>query len=292
MKEIEVTKQLPIVSMNFDEVKASLIETTEKYKNIVVTEEGLKDCKATQKELAGLRNKIDSYRKDVKREMERPIKSFESQCKELIKLIADAEAPIKDGIAVFDNKRRLEKEEIAKELIQIAIQEHRIEEEYASKLTVLDKYLNLNCSKKSVKEDIEVRAVSLKQQQEADKAKRAMLEATIESTLEIVNKDLKTPLKAEQFKKYINMGWDIKLIVNQINSEAELIKKAEMVVEEKSKEEVQIPVDLKVPEIKETKEKKLFINMKVQDTKERMAALSKFLKSNGYAYEVIEQRWI
>jgi len=87
MKEIVLNKQLPIINMNYEEVKASLIETTEKYKGIVVTEEGLKDCKATQKELAGVRNKIDDYRKAIKREMEKPIKSFEGQCKELIGLV-------------------------------------------------------------------------------------------------------------------------------------------------------------------------------------------------------------
>ena len=37
----------------------------DKYKGIVVTEEGLQDCKATQKKLAGLRNNIDKYRKDL-----------------------------------------------------------------------------------------------------------------------------------------------------------------------------------------------------------------------------------
>ena len=55
-------------TMNFEEVKANLVENMEKnIKGIVVTEESLKDCKATQRDLAGLRNKIDSYRKDGKR---------------------------------------------------------------------------------------------------------------------------------------------------------------------------------------------------------------------------------
>lgn len=60
--------------------------------------------------MAGLRNKIDTYRKDVKREMLTPIDIFEYQCKELIYLIADVEKPIKEGIKVFDDKRRKRKD--------------------------------------------------------------------------------------------------------------------------------------------------------------------------------------
>jgi len=138
VKEIVLNKQLPIINMNFEEVKASLIETTEKYKGIIVTEEGLKDCKATQKELAGVRNKIDDYRKAIKREMEKPIKEFEGQCKELIGLVEEAEKPIKDGILIFDNKRRDEKKLKALELINECVQALGLEEKYASRLTVLD----------------------------------------------------------------------------------------------------------------------------------------------------------
>ena len=60
MKNLQVNKVLPVINANFEEVKVSLIETMEKYKGIVVTEDGLKDCKATQKDLAKIRNDIDN----------------------------------------------------------------------------------------------------------------------------------------------------------------------------------------------------------------------------------------
>ncbi len=31
MKEIQINKQLPVITMNFEEVKASLVENMEKY---------------------------------------------------------------------------------------------------------------------------------------------------------------------------------------------------------------------------------------------------------------------
>ncbi|MFQ9247571.1 DUF1351 domain-containing protein [Clostridium paraputrificum] len=300
MKEIQINKQLPVITMNFEEVKASLVENMEKYKGIIVTEESLKDCKATQKDLAGLRNKLDSYRKDVKKEMEKPIKAFESECKELIGLIAEVEAPIKSGILEFDNKRREEKRKFADIKIFETCQALGLEKKYADQLTVLDKYLNLSASAKSVLEDIEQRAEALKQQQNMDKVKAEMIKANIESALETVNLTLKTPLQYSDFEKYLALGWDGPRIVREINERAAQIRQAEKaaeematkrIEEEKQKEEVQIPMDLKpkAPEPpKEVKEDepRFYVDIYVESDYERIQALSKYLQANGYKYEV------
>ena len=303
MKEIQINKQLPVITMNFEEVKASLVENMEKYKGIIVTEESLKDCKATQKDLAGLRNKLDSYRKDVKKEMEKPIKAFESECKELIGLIAEVEAPIKSGILEFDNKRREEKRKFADIKIFETCQALGLEKKYADQLTVLDKYLNLSASAKSVLEDIEQRAEALKQQQNMDKVKAEMIKANIESALETVNLTLKTPLQYSDFEKYLALGWDGPRIVREINERAAQIRQAEKaaeematkrIEEEKQKEEVQIPMDLKpkAPEVpKEVKEDepRLYVELYVEHNLEEMKILSKYLKDKGYKYIVHEQ---
>lgn len=284
---IQVNKQLPVITMNFDEIKANLIENMEKYKGLVVTEDGLKDCRATQKDLAGLRNQIDSYRKDVKKEMEKPIKEFEGKCKELINLIEEVEKPIKLGITEFDNKRREEKKDKALEIINEAIENYKLEEKYSRELTVLDKYLNLSASQKSVVEDIEQRAALLKQQQNADRAKAEMLKATIETTLEAINKTIKTPLEYKDFERYIECGWDIARIVREINNQAELVRKAEQPKEE-PKKEVPAEVISNTPEVKELKkdESLYFVDVHVEHNFEAIQALSKFLKDNGYKYEV------
>ena len=304
MKDIEINKQLPVITMNFEEVKASLVENMEKYKGIIVTEESLKDCKATQKDLAGLRNKLDTYRKDVKKEMEKPIKAFESDCKELIGLIAEVEAPIKSGILEFDNKRKEEKRKFADIKIFEICQKLNLEKKYADQLTVLDKYLNLSASAKSVVEDIEQRAEALKQQQNMDKVKAEMIKANIESALETVNLTLKTQLEYKDFEKYLALGWDGPRIVREINERAAQIRQAEKAAEEMatkrieeekvSKEEVQIPMDLKpkVPEVpKEIKEDepRLYVELYVEHNLEEMKILSKYLKDKGYKYIVREQ---
>ena len=294
--DIQVNKQLPVITTNFQEVKANLIANMEKYKGIVVTEESLKDCKATQKDLAGLRNKIDSFRKDIKKEMEKPIKEFEGQFKELIGLIEEVEKPIKLGIAEFDNKRKEAKRMAAQATILDYIEKLGLEKKYADQLTVLDKYLNLSASAKSVVEDIEQRANMLKQQQNSDKAKAEMLKATIETTLEAVNKTIKTPLEYKDFEKYIELGWDIAKIVREINDKADLIRKAEQPKEEPKEELKEQLVQAKSDEEDKTSREEVapinkdeefyFVNVHVEHNLEMIQKLSKFLKDNGYKYEV------
>ena len=303
MKEIIVNTQLPVIKTNFEEVKESLKRNLEKYENTIVTEDNLKDCKAMQKELAGLRNQVDNKRKEVKRVLEAPIKEHDKETKELIAIIEEVEKPIKEGIKVFDNKRREEKRKFADVKIFEICQKLNLEKKYADQLTVLDKYLNLSASSKSVVEDIEQRAEALKQQQNMDKVKAEMIKANIESALETVNLTLKTPLEYKDFEKYIALGWDGPRIVREINERAAQIRQAEKaaeematkkIEEEKQKEEVQIPTDLKpkapeVPnEIKED-EPRLYVELYVEHNLEEMKILSKYLKDKGYKYIVREQ---
>lgn len=286
--DIQVNKQLPVITINFEEVKANLIANTEKYKGIVVTEESLKECKATQKDLAGLRNKLDGYRKEVKKEMEKPIKEFEGQCKELIGLIEEVEKPIKLGISEFDNKKKEEKRIKAEEIIANTIITLGLDKKYADQLTVLDKYLNLSASQKSVVEDIEQRAALIKQQQNSDKAKAEMLKATIETTLETVNKTIKTPLEYKDFEKYIEFGWDISRIVREINDKADLVRKAEQPQEEveEIKEKIYKTMSEAADKALKEDEQLYYVDVYIEHNFENIQALSKFLKDNGYEYKV------
>lgn len=295
MKELEVKKQLPVITTNFNDVKVSLTETIAKYKGIVVTEERLQDCKATQKELAGIRNKIDDFRKTVKKDMEAPIKEFEGQCKELMGLVADAEQPIKDGITVFDNKRRAEKREKALAIIEENIKVYQLEEKYSTKLTVLDKYLNLSASAKSVKEDIERRAIELENEQSEERKAREIQISTINATIESANININSKLKFEDFQRYLDMNYPLDKIVREINIRAETIKKAENPTVQQPKEEIKttkqepasIPVKIEeTPQKIDKRETMYFYELRIVANKENMTKLSKLLKDEEFEYTI------
>lgn len=290
MEELKIKQeQLPVIKINYEEVKASLSETLEKYKNVVVTDEGLQDCKATQNRLAGLRLKIDGYRKDKKKIMEAPIKEFENQCKELIKLIENVESPIKTGIAVYDQKRKDEKKEIALNIIDEAIKAHNLNQKYASLLTLQGKYLNLSCSKKSVEDDVDARAFILENQQCQEEKALKDKEDAVKIAIENANKKINAKLKFEDFQ-YMMAEGSLSYILNEVNYRADMVYKAEHPQPvESNKEQPQVIETPKEESKQVEQEKQMYcVVMKATGSKEEITALSIFLKSNGYEYEAIE----
>ena len=223
MIDIKLEKQLPVVQINFDEVKASLISGSEKYKNLIVTDENLKDCKIMQKELSKTKSDLDTYRKNIKKEMLIPVTAFENQCKELIGLVVDVESPIKESILVFDDKAREVKREIAQEHINKLTTDLVLNDKYSSRLIVSSEYLTVAMSVKKIKEDIEKRALLLQQeqQQEADNLQ------IIKNTIETVNKGIDAKILLEDFKTEIELNPAVNVIAN-INARAERIKANEL----------------------------------------------------------------
>lgn len=296
MLDFEIQKEvLPVIAINFEELKKALSETMQQYKGIIVTDESLSACKAEQKQLAGIRNKIDSYRKEKKKELSKPITDFENQCKELIILVENAEKPIKEGISVFDDKKREEKRQKALELIQESIQTHGLKQKFADKLTVLDKYMNLSASVKSIKDDIEQRAFLLVNEQ----AKEEEIIQIIKTTIENVNKTIKTPIQYEDFKNLVEGGYPIPKIIERINQMAEKIKLAENPPVEKPKEEIPVQI-VTTPEVEKyvqesistgttQKEQLYFVTFKIIGNVHQTAALGQFLRDSGYKYEVLDK---
>ena len=226
MIELNVEQQLlPVITTNFEVVKASLTESIAKYKNMIVTEEGLKGCKADQKKLAGMRNKIDDYRKSVKSELLVPITKFEDNCKVLTGLILDAETPLKAGIEVFNEKIRKEKRISAELAISEAITQHKLTIKYANQLTVLDKYTMLSTKSKDTKIDVDQRAFILLQEQIREiEALRAEEERKVEALR--LETERKAELAALEEKRQNELA-AVELKRKQDFEAAEIIRKAE-----------------------------------------------------------------
>lgn len=298
MKELEVNKVLPVINANFEEVKESLNQSLEKYKGIVVTEETLQDCKKTQQDLRKVEKGIEDFRKSVKKDMEAPIKEFEAKCKELTALIGEVKKPIKEGITVFDTKRKEEKKQQAEELIKECILQLGLIEKYSAQLTVIDKYLNLSASKKSVKEDIEARGQALKVQQDGEEKEIENTKASIIAYVNSLNEDINSKISADDYFMYIGK-YNITAIMNMIQREHDRVKLAENPpkIEPKEepkqelvKEQISVPVDLKPHEpVKQQEEKLYFYDLRVIANKENMLKLHELIKSEGFKFEVTNQ---
>lgn len=303
--EFKVEKEvLPIIKINFDEMKKALTNTLTEYNGIVVTEQSLTSCKAKQKDLASLRVKIDNYRKEKKKDLSKPITVFENQCKELIELVEKAEGPIKTGIKVFDDQKKDLKRNKAIELAKEVASEYELNERYAARLEILDKYCNLTAKSNEVKEDLISKAMTLKVEQDREEE----LIDIIKSTIEFENVKLYNKMKFENFQRYINLGMSAKEVVNEVRLTAERIYTSENPpIPEPVVEVIPEPVFEPIPErmsqlvhlniaepIKpiipeEIEEPTYYAVYRVVGKLEQLRSVSKFLKDNGIDYTVTDQ---
>lgn len=285
--------QAPIITINYETLNAELDKFLEEYTGLVVTEQTLAGCKAAQKELASLRTKIDTYRKEKKKELEKPIKNFEAQCKDLIAKVERAEQPIKDGIKVYDDKTREEKRQTALKIIADVAQATGLNDKYTAKLDVLDKYMNLTATEKAVREDLETRAFALKVEQDREQERLDIIQNVIDSE----NERLNTKLSMADFTTVMQYASTTD-VISEIKKRAQQIYEAENkpVAPPKEPQHTEMPPQAEnKPETPQAQpQHELAVQMykvtfEVVGSFEQQRAISAFLKANGITYTVKEQ---
>lgn len=289
MELIEKELQMPVIKINYEDLEKELNKSLEEYRGLVVTEETLAGCKNAQKELASLRTKVDAYRKDKKKELSAPITAFENQCKKLVGMIEAVEAPIKDGIKVFDDLKRNEKRIVAEAIIEEVAVKTGLNEKYKNQLTVIDKYLNLTATKKAVQEDVETRAFALKVEQDREEERLNIIQSVIDSE----NQRINTKLDIGQFQSMINYGLATSEIIEEVKKRAARIYEAENQPKE-------VPVEPKAEEPKAPSpepekenaviQKQYTATIRMVGTAEELRSVSGFIKAHGITYEVLEQK--
>ena len=91
------------IEFNFEELKTDLVPKLDYYKNLVVSEDGIKEAKADKANLNKLAKAIDDKRKEVKTQCLEPYMLLERQCKEIIDMIKEPILLIDNQIKVFEN---------------------------------------------------------------------------------------------------------------------------------------------------------------------------------------------
>jgi len=139
--------QLPqVVEFNAEELKAELSEKLTYYKNLVVTEDAIREAKSDRAKLSKLRDAIDTKRKEVKKACMAPYEAFETQCKEIMGMISEPITSIDEQIKVFDQK-------------ELDAKHAELEKHFASAMAgcdlpiELDKIINPKWQNKSMKID-------------------------------------------------------------------------------------------------------------------------------------------
>lgn len=275
-------KELGSISFNFEETKKRLASKLEKYSDYEVTEETLSDDK---KELANLRKVkegIETIRKEFKKKMSVPIDEFEDKMKKLSGMVVNSVDMIDEQVKEYDEKRKAEKEEQAKEIIAKSKVSSELPDEYLNRIEFKDSFSNLSTSIKQIEEDVD------KQIEELEKEYKTKADNTkvIQSTIDNVNKEIKGKMYAEEYIELLDRDIPLSDILNRIQERKVSILSDEKEEKEEVKEEV---VEEKKDEVEEVSSgEKITIKVEITGTKSQLEKFREYMKGSGLDYKQIK----
>lgn len=144
-QELIVKTQPPVLDTNYEALRAHLVQEVERY-DIVVTSDTVKDAKKLATELNATKKQLDDRRKQEVAKASEPIKAFDAQLKELVKLCEDGRQKILGQVKTFEEETLHEAQQRLEEYLQECYEDLGVREEYRTasvegmaKLTTLTK---------------------------------------------------------------------------------------------------------------------------------------------------------
>lgn len=211
------------VTTNFEDVKKNLQIITEKYIGLVVTDQNQKDMEKTLREVVFLRTSIQKFEVNGKRKLRKPVDQFADACKELLKIVNEAERPLREQLDAYEARRQESVTKVILHKYEEMALDAGIREEFRS-CDILSKWMNKTAKLKDTYEDI-ARLVSeqtamQKQHDDLKELRNSRRELAL-LQIEKANRDyaLATPI-TEDFLTDELLDTSAEIIKNTINEEA------------------------------------------------------------------------
>lgn len=211
------------VTTNFEDVKKNLQIITEKYKGLVVTDQNQKDMEKTLREVVSLRTSIQKFEVNGKRKLRRPMDQFADACKELLKIVNEAERPLREQLDAYEARRQEGVTKVILHKYEEMALDAGIREEFRS-CDILSKWMNKTAKLKDIYEDISrlvsEQATAQKQHDDLKELRNSRRELAL-LQIEKANRDyaLATPI-TEDFLTNELLDTSAEIIKNTINEEA------------------------------------------------------------------------
>lgn len=146
-----------VIEFNYDELKAEITARTEKYANLVYTEEQIKDAKADLANLRKFTKALSDERIKVKKECLKPYESFECKIKEISGIVDKCIGNIDIQVKNFETAE--------KEAKRAAIEEHFAMIGHPEWLSIEqifdDKWLNKSVKLSAVYDEIDLKLTGI-----------------------------------------------------------------------------------------------------------------------------------
>lgn len=211
------------ITTNFEDVKNNLQVITEKYKGLVVTDQNQKDMEKTLREVVSLRTSIQKFEINGKRKLRKPVDQFAEACKELLKIVNEAERPLREQLDAYEARRQEGVTKVILHKYEEMALDTGIREEFRS-CDILSKWMNKTAKLKDIYEDISrlvsEQATAQKQHDDLKELRNSRRELAL-LQIEKANRDyaLATPI-TEDFLTNELLDTSAEIIKNTINEEA------------------------------------------------------------------------
>lgn len=211
------------VTTNFEDVKNNLQAITEKYKGLVFTDQNQKDMEKTLREVVSLRTSIQKFEVNGKRKLRKPVDQFAEACKELLKIVNEAERPLREQLDAYEARRQEGVTKVILHKYEEMALDAGIREEFRS-CEILSKWMNKTAKLKDIYEDISrlvsEQATAQKQHDDLKELRNSRRELAL-LQIEKSNRDyaLATPI-TEDFLTDELLDTSAEIIKNTINEEA------------------------------------------------------------------------
>ena len=154
VKELDFPK---VIDFNFEELKSEITAKAALYKNMVYTDDSIKEAKADKAKLNKFITALEDKRKEVKKQCLQPYEAFEKQMKELVAIVNEPVQLIDEQVKAYEDKQKAEKLEQIKEYWEST--EHP---EWLMCQMIFDqRWLNTTFSMKKVQEAIDERLAQI-----------------------------------------------------------------------------------------------------------------------------------
>lgn len=154
MQDLKLNTSLPALSFDYDGLKAWALDFTEKYRGLAVTEDAVADVKRDMAEINKAKKAVDDARKEAVRRVSEPIRTFETQVKEICGIFDAAYAELGVQVKAYEDAQREGKRKIVEGIIQETLNQ-MLDEDERFTIPIQDKWLNKASSLKSIREDVE-----------------------------------------------------------------------------------------------------------------------------------------
>ena len=188
---------------NYADIEEYLKAVTERYRNLVVTDENVEDMGKVKREVVSLRTHLQKFERATKTKLKKPVDDFTMQCRDLYQIIAAVEEPLNAQLQIYEDRRIADvKAQIQREIAAKA-QALGVRDAYLEQVVCNSKWTNKTAKWSETVVEIDHELVRLKAVQQADDDREQLRRDRQEMARMYVEQanasyGLRSPLQAEE----------------------------------------------------------------------------------------------